>query len=221
MADWTVQYEANELPDAATPVWTKGGDATTIEISPAGFLHVVSSDAMLIYRRSVSVSDATGATYEARFKVVSGQTRDYPGDEINAQICLRLDSDRAENGEVNLVIYSDSIILYDDPTQYYEMDTTDDYHTYRITSKNGTINVYVDGILRLTSTTGYTTIPAEGFTFEPENLGVAGIETSWDYVYYRTDGAFGPGRTLAGSRSTISSRNKIIDREVIESRGKI
>ncbi len=187
---WTVRYEANELPDVATPAWTKGGDADTIEISPAGFLHVNSGteENGLRYDILTPMSDAIGATIEARLKIVAGQTRDYPPDMDNSfcEIALRMD-----NGYVDLEIYSDGIVLYVGG-QYYDMDTTDDYHVYRVTSKNGTINVYVDGILRITSTNAYGVVGFEGPFLIAEATGIHNMDNSWDYVYYSVDGAFEP-----------------------------
>ena len=80
----------------------------------------------------------------------------------------------------------------------------------RITVKNTSATLYRDGIYLITVTLS-TSSPASGFVyFASEGNDVAGIETSWDYVYYRTDGAFAPGgRNPASGRSAASGRGGV------------
>ena len=190
---WTVQYNANELPDVATPEWTKTGDAATIEISPAGYLHVVSSTTGLSYLiTDNNLSNTTGMAMETRLKVISGAVDDYPNwvnGVSNIEIMIN------GIGRVAFLIFSNAIRAYPSGNQYV-MDTTDNYHTYRYTFKDSVVKLYIDGILRFTETNLNTT--ANNYVlFEPEINGGANIETSWDYVYYRTDGAFKPGEGVS------------------------
>jgi len=216
---WTTQYEANELPDAATPAWTKSPsfDATTEEISPAGYLHLVSNtDGDTAYKKTDSnLSNAIGTTVEAKIQAISVPTRAAGLDAIGVYI---YDGTRS----VVMYIYSDAVELYDGGSiAYYEMDTTDDYHTYHMTLKGTAAKVYVDGVLRVSGETPATTAVKQ-IMFAGGDWWGAAVESSWDYLYYRTDGAFPPGRILAGSRALASSRTLATNREVIgSSRSKI
>jgi len=192
-AKWTVKYEANELPDGATPAWTKYGDASTIEISPAGYLHVISSALLggISYEiADVNFLDSIGATVEFRMKVISGQVDD--NFNSNGFSYFYVMVTKGDNSWASpWAIYSNAIRAQPSLNQYL-MNTTDDYHIYRVTAKDGIAKLYIDGILRFTETTINIGAGGPGFHFGPEENGVAGIETSWDYVYYRTDGAFAP-----------------------------
>ena len=186
--NWATQYEANELPTAATPAWVKTGSATTEEISPAGFLHLVSkaTDEITYFIEDVSLDNSVGVTLEARVKMVSGYTF---ADGSDAMSLVGRDGVRGWF----LDIYSDTI---DTGFGQYSMDTTDDFHTYRVTVIGTTQKVYVDGVLVITATlvgggSGDTKIFFKGGYFSG-----AVIESSWDYVYYRADGAFAPSGTL-------------------------
>ena len=181
---WKAKYEANELPDAATPAWTKENfNADTEEISPAGFLHLISNvdGSVEYYRTESGLDNSTGTTIEARVKMVSGYTLAESTDAMALQL-----NDGVQ--QVFLDIYSDAIAT---KGETYEMDTTDDYHTYRVTVKAGITKVYVDGVLRITDETSWTSAAKE-IHFMGGYWEGGSIESSWDYVYYRTDGAVAP-----------------------------
>ena len=182
---WLTRYEADQLPTAAIPVWTKVGGFTadTEEISPAGFLHLVSNDSgEATYSQNESgIDNAVGTTIELRVKMISGYTF---ADQINSMSLELRDGVR----QVWLDIYSDAIAT---KGETYEMDTTDDYHIYRVTVKGTETKVYVDGVLRITDNTSWA--GAQKYVlFTGGSWYEGSIESSWDYVYYRTDGAFAP-----------------------------
>lgn len=185
---WTTQYEANELPQNASPVWTFTESITnTIEISPAGFLHVTSVDeGYPEYSMTPSVA-FDGFTFETRMKVINGQVNDYQGANTNGASYI-FASDKNAKGE--LYIYSDAVVVVGNTIDTVSLDTTDAYHTYRLTVNDTELKLYIDGVLESSIVpTDYTVTAVE---FSPEIFGVPSIETSWDYVYYRTDGAFAP-----------------------------
>jgi len=183
---WTVQYEANELPENATPAWTTEHVPnplveSTVEISPAGILHVIGSETVA-WRRIEEFSDAVGSTVEFSLQVIVGGLLVNTSEDINIQIY------NGVNGSF-LFIYTNGIKLgYGDDS--YAFNTTNEQHIYRITVKDSVVKVYVDGILRI-----------EGVPFIGEgspsiefyaSAGIENTETKWDYLYYRTDGAFAP-----------------------------
>lgn len=184
---WDVLYEANELPDAATPAWTKTGGVTA-EISPAGFLHAVSGNGLGYRIEDANISNSVGVTMEARLKVISGQVNDWP-DWVNASSLIWTNIDGTKY--ISFWFYSDGVWAWPSENNYL-MDTTDDYHTYHFTVKNDVAKLYIDGVLRLTETSFESLVQNKNFSFDPDGNWVAGIETSWDYVYYSYGGAFVP-----------------------------
>lgn len=183
VVNWTGKYEANELPTEATPAWAGGGQIGAAEISPAGYLHLeTEAEQSKFYQLNVSDFDASiGLTAETRLKVISSNGTDIQVriDDLTNSIILKIHESGVQLTQVT-----------DEEEATYAMDTTDDYHIYRITKINQTVKVYVDGVLRLTGTANVE--GEEGFVsfgaFGPSE----GQESSWDYFYYRTDGAFAP-----------------------------
>jgi hypothetical protein len=62
------------------------------------------------------------------------------------------------NGEAQerLTLYPDRIELHFNQDISYEMDTTDEFHTYRVVTEGDDLQVYVDGELRLDAPGTYT-----------------------------------------------------------------
>ena len=195
-ASWSVQYEANELPDAATPAWTKtitgDGGLTTEEISPAGFLHQITAvNARTFYTLNDSLDNSTGSTMEARMKTIVGTSIDDPS---TSPSLIMIDDDTRGSG---LIIYSDAIDLNGGINGIvYEMDTTDDYHTYRLTLEGNIPKAYVDGGLVITGGVLQTFNGGSQYIyFEGGGYSSNVCEFSWDSVCYLTEGAFKPMNT--------------------------
>ena len=190
--DWTEKYEANEIPTDATPAWILGGDITTEEISPTGYLHTVTTwpdSNPYYYLADANINDTIGVTLEGRLKVVSAVA------ELNQSFSLGLDGSA---NYVEMCIEEDNIYIPDwcvsEGLQTYVMDTTDDYHVYRLTLEGTALKIYVDGILRLQGT---AILASAGKIFYFNSWGGMGegwgtTEGYWDYVYSNTDGAFLP-----------------------------
>lgn len=188
---WTARYEANELPESATLAWTPTYTpnplvASTVEINPVGILHELNpaeSDESWEHVINPEFSNATGLTVEFRMRVVSGEL--IAGENPNAGIGIY-------NELVALVIdiYTDGIGDNNDATKFYAFDTTDAYHTYRITIKDSVYKVYVDGTLRMEKT-------VDAGEFVPQidlyhNSTTGNSERNWDYIYWKTNGAVAP-----------------------------
>ncbi len=184
---WEVQYEANELPGDATPAWDEWDSvgSPTVEISPAGYLHIDAPGAAYVAysQEDANLDESVGITVEANIKAVA----------VAGWGSLYI-SVSGKTYWFEVYFYADKVILDGDyiaeAAQEYEIDLTDDYHAIRITIVGSTINVYVDGVLRLTGTANYE--DAYGvITFGGYTAGNA--EYYFDYVYYRVDGAYAPG----------------------------
>jgi len=204
---WTVQYEANELPDAATPAWTKSGTfgATTEEISPAGYLRTVTENGKIVsyYIADSNFSVATGWTMEARLKIISGYTHDPFVDATGLTVRATDDTD-----SIYADIYTDGI---DVNGTFYAFDTTDDYHTYRMTRKDTVINFYIDGVLAETVTNAVSGTATGQIWYEPSYYAGGVVEVSTDYVYYRTDGAYPPLYTKSAVFNEAKKGWKVFD----------
>ena len=186
---WDCQYEANDLPDEATPPWTKeentSGGSNTKEIIN-GKLHIVCpNQSSLQYERfEESISNTTGTTVEASIKIVRS----------NCDMQLMILDDVYY---VRLRFYEDKIeVLNGSGTNIYYMNTTDDYYKYRITSKKTSgasstdVKVYVDDKLRIE--TVITDQDQQRKIRFVKAYGGTTAEVYIDWVYYNLSGAFAP-----------------------------
>lgn len=193
---FSVVYNADTLPQNTTPAWTPVFTPdplvnTTVEISPAGKLHVqgdgVNLETVHWTGPDTNIVNARGITVEMRLKLNANDLVSTNSLNIYLQV-------QTETSLIYIGFYQDAIRMYnltEAVLATYTMDPTNDYHTYRITLKNLVCNVYVDGILRMTGT-------ASSEAQTPGVLPVLSETTAngdilVDYIYYRTDGAFAPG----------------------------
>lgn len=184
---WTTKYEANELPESATPAWTKSTDlgTYTAEIS-SGKLHFSSSDTneCVIWERSdTNLLNSVGSTLEVRVKATS--LSDYSTYAGYIQYALADDSITAF-----LALFSDSVEFWGDGfDEVYAIDTTNDYHTYRISISGTTCTLYIDGVKAKEVTAGTAQTYIQKVTIETSSTP---HDTLTDYVYLDTTGAYAP-----------------------------
>ncbi len=179
---WTTQYEANELPTAATPVWVKTGTFDTEEIDPAGFLHLSHAPAgteTVFYDRNPTLDNDNGTTAEINVKIeaaASGSPRVilfiYDGTRSDS---IRIDGSGTFGHRVSIISSADSYIF----------DTEDDYHTYTFHLKKSVSWLEVDGVLRLMGTPSLDATAAE-IRFGMTVIAGASLECRIDHVYYQT-----------------------------------
>jgi len=136
--DWSVSWEATETPQA--PWYRDPGSDRTEEKLEDGALSIadrgtVSGD-YHYYRYAWGAEPDEPLVVEARVKVVSGSSFVIIGNAVAGE---------------RLGLWPDHIDLWSDNDIRYEMDTTDDFHTYRIETEGEDLKVYVDGELRLDS----------------------------------------------------------------------
>ena len=210
---WTVQYEANELPEDATPAWTKTGTLDTEEINPAGYLHLVENTGYTGYTQDTSFDTDTGFTVEAKINIISDSG-------YNIYILAF-----CENGQVWMDIYDTYVQLGGNSVdEIVDFDTSGE-HTYRMTIQGTTLKLYVDNKLLKTV---IDTIA--GLSLNYMYFGVyATTEVQIDYLYYRTDGAYPPIGLYAKARIQISrektintkARIQIITIQLIDAKARI
>jgi len=172
---WTAAYEADKKP--AKPWHRDSGSPRTEERLAKGTLTIadrgnVSGD-YHYYRYPWGADPAGKSVVEARVKVVSGLSR----------VIIT-------NGEAQerLELQPDRIELWSRKTTRYAMDTTKDFHVYRIVTDGKNIKVFVDGELRLNAPGAYVKTAANRNELcfgasDSTNVG----EACWDYVRARVD----------------------------------
>ena len=134
--DWSVVFDGHDKPGRP---WNRDrGSTRTVEQIAGDALLIadrgeVSGD-YLYYRYPWGADPDGEAVVEARAKVKSGS---------NYIIVTN-----GMGGE-RLGLWPDRIDLFHHPKIQYEMDTTDDFHLYRIELKGHDLTVYVDGELRI------------------------------------------------------------------------
>ncbi len=136
-----------------------------------------------------NVSNITGWTVEARIKVDSVNLGEGAGSFRNV-LTIRIDDHTYAK---NLYITEDGIYIRDwDQWTSYTFDTTDAFHTYRITGKGEENKVYIDGKLVLEVRTRLQDEMSFGKKIIFGDWSVFGSNKSkWDYIRYYTGGAIG------------------------------
>lgn len=185
---WDCQYEANQLPTAATPAWTVFEGSESYASVNSGILRVndnsTASGSKVKWSRNWGASPGTGATVLVRAKCNSTG-----GDTTYTMNVFIEDGTYQES----LKIMTDRIVAVNANTTYM-LDGTQ-WHTYRLTTKNTGFKVYVDENptpaidTALTSTTSNNRV---GFG-SGASAGTQDIE--FDYVYYTSQGDVAPGQS--------------------------
>lgn len=180
---WTVRYEADALPTASTPVWV--GEDAGVSVA-GGILHYTRTQGQGGGSYNLADGNINGLfTVEWKTKIVTAP------DIYNHVISMY---SGAYYFEVD--VEEDRVLIDGDyiseVTQEYLMDTTDDYHTYRLTANGTAVNLYIDGVLKLTGTLNLVDTTSGTIYFGSWVVGASGTDWYLDYLYYRTDGAFAP-----------------------------
>ena len=173
---WTVAYEADKLP--AKP-WTRDkGSARTEERLANGALTIADRGTVPgdyhYYRHAWGADPAGKSVVEARVKVISGLSR----------VIITNSA-----GQERLELWPDRIELWSHKTIRHAMDTTRDFHVYRIVTQGQDLKVYVDDQLRLHAPGGYGKASAANLNQiafgASDSTGVG--EACWAYVRARVD----------------------------------
>lgn len=190
-----VNYDGSALPTAASPVWTKLSAGSPTESSSGGILTTAGTTTS-VQRYTIAdaaVSDTTGATVEAKIKIITAET-DYTTASPSAGLAIDGGAETFYLAIFDGWIRAHGELGGSSTVGQYFMDTTDGYHVYRFTAIDGNLKVYVDGTLRISVSAATASSIAQGIFFGDFN-GVSTInhEEKWDFVRYWTNGAFVPG----------------------------
>ncbi|MFI4910296.1 MAG: hypothetical protein ACIAQZ_01370 [Sedimentisphaeraceae bacterium JB056] len=184
-ATWENSYEADDTPDNCG--WTTGGTAPTVSNGLAA-IDTYDNDTVgyWTYDTGSCLDFSTGATLEIRAKVNECQggatTSLYVTDTTGRLIFMELQE----------TVFNFSGL------GTYAFDTTDAFHTYRISMGLGTDNIklYIDGNETAAYTRTYGTATAAAGTFRIGDLtGVNDADWEIDYIRWTDTCAMAPGST--------------------------
>lgn len=173
---WTVKYDANVYPENANPPWGVSISNSSLNLSSGKLHYKVNTGWYTVERFEASGDIGPGVTFETSVKLVAGQVRfKVSGSGYNWRYMI------IDEGGVWLAAY----MYY----EYHEMDTTSDYHIYRVVVyDDNSCELFVDGVSVLTMAGFWP--PGNGiFTFFSQT---DGDEAYIDYVYYKLNGAVPP-----------------------------
>lgn len=179
---WTCEYNANVLPENATPDWYRELYGTATAEIVGGALHITARGEgnALWYGhnppRGWIVDPAVGFTIEARIRVVA------PSKQSGVSIVGR-DSIH----DVYLLVEDNQLVTAD---KTYTIDATN-WHIYRITFDGSTEQVYADGNLVMRSGVWSSDQNWTGFGRTGAGAGKDG-EAYYDYIKYYVDGPVAP-----------------------------
>ncbi len=177
-AQWNVNYTATTMPSKS---WHRdpGSTNTDQELTPEGLRiddHGTVSGDYLYYRYPWGVRPGNAAVIEARMKAISGGSYIILANGISGE---------------RLMIAPGHIQLYHHRNLRYDMDTTGDFHTYRIVIDGENLQVFVDGVLRIEAPTALTA--RRGYSRNELAFGAANSTDVgagiWNYVKARTTNA--------------------------------
>lgn len=187
----TVFYAASALPAASSPAWTKATSGAGQSESVSGGVLTTAASGVSTQDYTITDGDldtAVGTTMETRLKVIS--TEGFVNSAIRALYI------QDGTNKCMLVFYSNQIRAVNDIAQFngvsFFMDTTDDFHVYRLTLKGTAVKVYVDGTLKFTHTITDTSA-SQKVAFGDFSGSNNPHEEQWDYVSYWETGALTPG----------------------------
>lgn len=200
---WTGTTLMGSLPSADG--WTFDGTDEGRDCSVAGGILTIDTighgTATARYYKSVTLNNALGYTIEAKVKVDSAEGANLFQNDIFVR-------DGAYYYELN--IYSDRITTKDTVASIdYVMDTTTDYHIYRIVTKGTVVKVYVDGILRITA--AIATASGDNYLEFGDDSATNNVNSKsyWDYIKWSDDGDYEPLPEVAGATYYDTTVNKL------------
>lgn len=181
---WDEDYDCTVEPDAAVPAWTLlGNDFCTAAAGIITIDTITPGGNSACYYKQVApgLDNATGWAVEFRMKVVESATS-----LTNLALEVR------DGTYQEIIAFSATEIKLYIGGGVFAMDTTDDYHVYRISGKGEDVEVRVDGVLRIKKKLWFPRAD-KWIQFGDSNI-VAGFNSNskWDYIKWYLAGNEGP-----------------------------
>ena len=174
--EWTVEYDGSRLP--AKPWARDTGSPRTEEKLDNGSLLIADRGTQAgdfhYWRYPWGAEPTAESVIEARVKVLSGSS------------FVLISNGQSQE---RLELWPDHVGLWGNRGIQYKMDTTNDFHVYRVVMKGKDLRVYVDGQLRLDAAGKFKPATKNGrneFAFGAASSPQVG-EAWWNYVKARAD----------------------------------
>jgi hypothetical protein len=173
-------YTAANLPENTQPVWVSKVSRFATASVENGILTLDTTSSVqesARFTQNWTASNIYGSVVQARMRLDY-----YIGKPSLGGAAIWVEDDA--HVEV-LLISPERIQLYFSKLSY-SMDTTDAYHTFRITVLGDSINVYVDGELVIdgAGTFGRSKVKTSNWIAFGDGSAGASSKSSWDYVQY-------------------------------------
>ncbi len=195
--NWSIRYDANVLPTAASPAWViKDTAVSAAFVDSAKYLkfNAIPPTVKGDWNNTVTIANATGATTVFRVKATPELITAY---NANTAADFRLFEMEIRTGTVREQIWilaKDSVSLIKAATKGQVPGSSLDWHIYRITIKDSLTTVYVDEnptpiCSGKTADAGST---AKEFRIGNQSTTIAGYGQYLDWVVCDVTGAYSP-----------------------------
>ena len=187
---WAGKYECDAKP--ADDGWNNGNPTAPNYVSAAGGILTIDSvdfGTSPWFNRTPPSLDLTtgtppGATFEWRAKMIVA--------ENNASIAPSLLGVAAADGSKVVIGITETQVFANGA--WYAMDTTDDFHVYRVTMESSGYHLYIDGLHVLA---GALDSGSANYIEFGDETGADDAEYQTDYIRWTDEGAFAPPVTFA------------------------
>lgn len=204
--NWDFVYVGNSLPATAGFVDEFTGGCLHTEIHTEQVYHMISTFSGLCAHLATAYAPNTATGYTVEFKLKINNS------PLVGGIGLWATSD---DGEA-VLLFSSSKIREAHSGQELLMDTTDDFHIYRLTVLGSSFTFYVDGVQKFTDTVA--DLDRTFLRFGDGTPGASG-DAEWDYIAFTTTGSFNPSQLQSPSKEQTQSLGadvqSLIDDEIL------
>lgn len=193
--DWEYEYKADVEPElngwelrenAATDLANASGGLLNLNTTP--------ENAYWWYNYNWSASNSIGVTLEAKLKMED------TGPNSDLFLFVR-DGSRYEG----IQFFEDRVQGWYDQSLIHYMDTTDQFHIYRLTAKDDDFMVYVDGLLCINGIDKYLSSSSSNVAQFGDIMDTSGYHSwsNWDYIRFNTSGVIEPQYLLDGAVTSV------------------
>lgn len=189
VSSWTEELDFDNSP-LNQPGWFLFGSNLWSFTGGEARLDTASSSSMSSFNKAWGASMSTGWTVEFRMRVDQS-------DGLDGRIQLVM-----PDGNYSGLRFSQNEVREIWTGASYAMDTTDQFHLYRVTKQGNVFRLYVDNELRITTN---VSVPSADGNFRFGDEAGPGSQSQWDFVRYYTGGAVAPDPVTVIDAGNVTS----------------